>query len=129
MKKITVSIIKFKDKILILKRHENKKFDPNKWEFVSGFIKGNDELKIQATNHVFHETSLKFPKSVQKGQTFEMEDQYGKWQITPFLFEFNSDIVKLNSDHVEYKWIEAKDLKNFNCVNDLEKNLICFGFL
>lgn len=129
MKKLAVSVVMHDNKLLILKRNQDKKFDPGKWEFVSSFIKGKDELKIQATNNVFHETSLKFPKKVIQGQTFEVEDKYGKWQITPFLFEYVSDFVKLTQDHSEYKWIDIKELKNFDCVNGLDKNLVCFGLI
>lgn len=35
---ITLAVVKYKDKFLIGKRAKTKKFAPDKWEFISGFI-------------------------------------------------------------------------------------------
>jgi ADP-ribose pyrophosphatase YjhB (NUDIX family) len=130
MKEITVSVlINKEEKVLLLKRLPDKEFDPEKWEFVSGFVRENKSLEENATEQLFYETAVK-GKLIQTGKSFEVDDQYGKWLIHPFLFETDSIKVKVKDcDHSEYKWVAANTLQKFNCVKDLEKNLESLGIL
>lgn len=42
---VTVGIVKFRDKILILRRSEKKKFFPDLWEFPGGKIKEKESAE------------------------------------------------------------------------------------
>jgi hypothetical protein len=121
MKEIIVAVLKYGSKILILKRNKNKRFDPSRWEFVSSFVKEND-LETFTIKQVLYETGLN-AKLIKKGESFEVNDEYGKWLIHPFLLETDGDKVILKEDHVEYKWINSKELVSYKTVKDLDKNL------
>jgi len=122
MKEITVSVITFENKILLLKRSAKKRYDHGKWEFVSGFVRGG-ELEDQARRQVIHETGLN-PTLVKSGKSYKVKDEYGVWFVHPFLFSSKLEKVKLRpEDHQEYRWINSKDLARFSCVKDLGKNL------
>lgn len=126
MKEIIVVVVKFNDKLLILKRKASKTFDPNRWEFISGFVNNVSDLSKLAENQVIKETGL-YSKTIQKGQDFEVMDEYGKWLIHPFLFESSSDKVVLTNDHSHFKWISKEDLGSVQTVKDLDKNLVALG--
>ena len=125
MFEIIVAVVLFNKKVLILKRKADKRYDPNKWEFVSGFVKEKN-LAVFAEKQVAFETGLKV-KLVRAGKQFEVHDEYGAWLIHPFVFEAENERVKLSSDHVEYRWINADQILNYDCVKDLEKNLEMLG--
>lgn len=121
MREIIVAVVKYNNKILILKRTKEKRFDPSRWEFVSGFL-GEANLETLATKQVLSETKLD-AEITKKGGDFEVNDEYGKWLIHPFLLEADGDNVILGEDHSEYKWINPKELVNYETVRDLDKNL------
>ncbi len=126
MKEIVVAVVQYKKKILLLKRQKNKRYDPEKWEFVSGFINNEQNLQDFAKERVLYETGLR-TTFIKKGDGFKVYDKYGKWLIYPFLFSSESENVKLREDHETYKWIEPNDLPKFNTVHQLSKNLIALN--
>lgn len=108
---------------MILKRQSKKRYDSNRWEFISSFLKNRSSIRQQAKEQVKYETGLDV-RFIKEGKLFEVADEYGKWLIHPFLFTSQSDSVKLRAeDHTSYKWIKKSELSKFNCVKDLEKNL------
>lgn len=122
MKEIIVAIVKYNNKILILKRNLTKRFDPGKWEFISGFMNNEQNLKDFAKERALYETDLDV-RYIKQGTDFKINDKYGQWLIHPFLFSSDSDRVKLKEDHETYRWIEMNELSNFNTVSQLSKNL------
>lgn len=129
MKKITVSVILFKNKILLLKRASTSKYDPGKWEFVSGFVKEDGDIRQQSQKRTLYETGLN-TSFIKQGEDFEVEDEYGKWLIYPFLFSSISDKVQLReTSHTQYKWISLEELSQHDCVKDLDKNLAALKLL
>jgi 8-oxo-dGTP pyrophosphatase MutT (NUDIX family) len=63
------------------------------------------------------------------GKVYEYYDDYGRVIAIPFLLESNSSKVKLSFEHSEYRWIEPKDLKNYDCVPDLVEDVKIFGLV
>src|SRR3989338_7783624 len=84
-KEITVSVVQHGGRILLLRRREDKQFDPGRWEFVSGFVKSAGSLQEQARAQVVFETGLQ-PRLEKEGAAFEVHDECGAWKIHPFLF-------------------------------------------
>lgn len=129
IKKIAVGVVKRGDKFLILHRKSDKKFDPDKWEFVSSFMKDVENLEEYARTQVRKETALEV-KFIKSGEKFKVNDEYGVWLIHPFLFEaYKNNVVLQPEDHSEYEWILAKDLEFYLAVKDLDKNLISLNLL
>lgn len=127
-KEITVSVLKYGDKILLLRRHKNKQFDSGKWEFISGFINGNNSFVNQAKHQVLKETGIDAVLA-KKGYAFKIKDSYGTWLIHPFLFDASTDKAKIVAeDHSEYKWLRPADIKNYDIVEGLMKNLDALNF-
>jgi isopentenyldiphosphate isomerase len=127
-KEIIVAVVKRESTLLLLKRSFSKRFDPDRWEFVSGLGKeGITDWAHFAADRVRHETSL-IVTFVSQGKDFMVTDRYGEWLIRPFLFEASSDEVQVQpDDHDAYRWIKPKELKDLKCVKDLAKNLAALG--
>jgi len=128
MKEIIVAVVQFKRKILLLKRRKNKRYDPRRWEFISGFVAQNINLEDFAREQVLYETGLT-TTFVKKGKDFKVNDEYGEWLIHPLLFSSESEDIKLRNDHETFEWIKINDLSKFNTVKELEKNLIALNLL
>ena len=125
---LAVGIVQFNDQVLVLKRNPNKRFDPNKWEFVSGFIKEHETVEETILREIKEETTL-IPEAIEPGKIFEVNDKYGKWIVIPFLAKVNSTNLKLSEEHTEFKWIKTKELKKFEAVADLKKDLESVGLI
>jgi len=46
-----------------------------------------------------------------------------EWKIFPFLFETENPIIKLNWENSEFKWIDTKELEDYEIVPSLQKVL------
>lgn len=113
----TISVfLKHKDKILILKRSKNVATYQGKWALIHGrFEPGEDPEKI-AKKEIEEEAGIKNTKLLRTGESFVRIDKiYNiKWHIHPFLFESNSDRIKLNWENTAYLWIKPEELKKYN---------------
>ncbi len=126
---IVVGAVKFGDKILLIKRRDDKEFSPGKWELVSGFLKEYETSEEAVVREVKEETDLDC-SIVKYGKLVDVEDKYGRWVIIPYLCEVKGDKVILDpKEHEDFVWIYPKNAKNFNCVADIQKDLEAVGLL
>ena len=126
---IVVGTIEYKGKILILHRTTARHYTPNLWEFVSGFLGEREAAEDAVLREVKEETGL-VAKIKKPGEMFKIEDDGQNWIIIPFLVEVDSDKIKLDSkEHTEYRWIDPKDIKNFDTVKGVFEDLRAVGML
>ncbi len=106
---IAVSVIEYKNKILITKRL-NKNFLPGLWEFPGGKIEKN-ETAIQAIiREVKEETNLTVSNLIFLGN---IKHKYSHFGVNISLFiSFPKSIKSLNLSQ-EYRWIRMKDILNY----------------
>jgi ADP-ribose pyrophosphatase YjhB (NUDIX family) len=118
-----VGIVKFGNKLLLLKRNHNRSSSPDKWQFVSGFIKERESAEDAVLREVKEETDLD-GKIMNSGKVFEVTDNWGRWIILPFLISVTSDKVSIDlNEHSEYKWILPKEVVNFDCVAAIKEDM------
>lgn len=110
---IVTALVKHRDHFLILKRASTKKFAPNKWEFLSGFVEEKEPAEETIMKELEEETKLN-GKIIKSDDPFTFIDEEAKWVVIPFLIEVESKSLSLNNfDHSEIKWITSKEFEKY----------------
>ncbi len=120
---VVTGILKYKDHILILKRSDKVKTNKNKWAGVSGYIEPNDEPLSRSLIEIEEETGLKKEhlKLLKQGNFIYTRDHETLWKIYTFLWEIDTDTIKIDWEHTEYKWISVSELDLFDTVPKLKE--------
>jgi 8-oxo-dGTP diphosphatase len=114
-------------KILILKRSQKVKTMKTKWGGISGYIEQEEPVK-RALKEIAEETGLK-NKNVtllRIGEPLEAVESGSPeitWIVHPFLFSSNTDQIRIDWEHDEYKWINPKEIVNYETVPRLKDAL------
>ena len=98
------------------------------WSGVSGIIENNENPLDRAKIEIFEEIGIrnekiKLLKSIEKIKISSPQYENHEWEVFSFLFETKYAEIKLNWENLEFKWIEAKELKNYETVPSLDKIL------
>ena len=127
---VVTGVVKLKDKVLILKKSKDDYNYPNKWSFCSGFVKEFESAEDTVLREIKEETGLN-AKIIKKGKLLEVKDnKKGKiWVIAVFLCSVNSKKVKICHENQEFRWIAYKDIKKYDCVPGLQKDLKVLGLM
>ena len=106
---VAVSVIEYKNKILITKRL-NKNFLPGLWEFPGGKIEKNETAIKTIVREVKEETNLTVSNPIFLGN---IKHKYSHFGVNISLFiSFPKSIKSLNLSQ-EYRWIRMKDILNY----------------
>ena len=106
---VAVSVIEYKNKILITKRL-NKNFLPGLWEFPGGKIEKNETDIQTIIREVKEETNLTVSNPIFLGN---IKHKYSHFGVNISLFiSFPKSIKSLNLSQ-EYRWIRMKDILNY----------------
>ena len=114
-------------KILILKRSQKVKTMKTKWGGISGYIEQEEPVK-RALKEIAEETGLK-NKNVtllrigEPLEAVESDKPEITWIVHPFLFSSNTDQIRIDWEHDEYRWINPKEIENYETVPRLEDAL------
>ena len=127
---VVTGIVKYKGKVLILKKHQKDHNYPSKWSFCSGFVKEFESAEDSVLREIKEETGLK-AKILKKGKLFQKNDKNKKkhWVIMPFLCKVKSRNINLDHENVDFRWINHKDIKNYQTVPGMEKDLKVLGLI
>jgi len=121
-------VVRNNNKILILKKSPDDWNYPHKWSFCSGYVKEFEAAEDTVLREIKEETGLD-AKIIKRGTLFENEDKKKgkKWIVMPFLCRVNSRKIKLDHENTEFNWIDFKDIKNYDTVPGLKKDLKILG--
>ena len=126
---IVTSIIKYQEKILLLKRSNKVKTMKNVWSGVSGVIESDDESPLsRAKIEIFEEIGL-VEKNIEllksNPQTKIDSPQYKNHtlNIFPFMFKVETPEIKLNWENSEFVWIDPNDIIDYKTVPALKQIL------
>ncbi|OGM01790.1 hypothetical protein A3K72_00235 [Candidatus Woesearchaeota archaeon RBG_13_36_6] len=124
-----VGVVKYKDRILLLKRHSKRSCSPNKWQPVSGYFKEKEAAEDAVLREVKEETGLD-GKIIKAGKVFENKDKWGRWITKLFLIKVKSNKLKLDPhEHSEHRWIKPAEYSKFECIGDIKKDLKVLGLI
>jgi len=108
MIRVAKVVIEKDGKCLLIKRGENSKFFPKKWDFPGGKIRGGEDQKDCAVRETKEETSLKVRLGhlILDGRHIENGE---KIHYKVFSTENFEGKVHLSKDHVDLKWVSRKE--------------------
>ncbi len=121
-------IVKNKDKFLILKKAPDDRNYPNCWSFCSGFAREFEPAEDTCLREIKEETNLD-AEIVKIGKIIEVVDTNNnkRWVISVYLCKADKTDVKLCHENVDFKWITKEELKNYQFVPGLSKDLESLG--
>jgi len=125
-KRVVTCFLESENKILILHRSEQVGSYQGRWAGVSGYIETTADG--QALVEIKEETGLcgEDLKLVKRGKPLLIEDdKLGvKWMVHPYLFHIKDrGKVKTDWEHKEARWIDPKDIGNYQTVPMLKETL------
>jgi 8-oxo-dGTP diphosphatase len=126
---IVTAFIEYKGKVLLLRRSQRVKTMKGKWAGVSGYIEAYERPLVRALKEIEEETGLT-NKSVQvlrEGSTLEAADNMKPdiitWVVHPFYVRTTNNTVNLDWEHDQYKWVNPKEIENYDTVPKLKEAL------
>ncbi len=125
-RQVVTCFLESETKILILRRSEQVGSYQGRRSGVSGYIeKSADE---QALIEIEEETSLcgENLRLIKRGKPLLVKDEKPgvKWVVHPYLFHIEDrNKIKIDWEHKEMKWIEPKDIEDYETVPKLKETL------
>ena len=109
-------VLKFKDKILVVKRNENLNFYPGYWNGISGFLDDNKNFEQKVRQEIKEELGINEEHiiSIRLGEIFDQEEpKYKKtWIVHPVLVKVDTDKISLDWEAQNYQWTDLEKVKN-----------------
>jgi len=120
--------VKFKKKILLLKRSTKVRAYQNKWNTVAGYLDELKPISKKALEEVREELGIDKDNIsiIYFGKSYKFTDSKinKTWIIYSILIELKTKPeIKLDWEHTEYKWIMPEELKHFDTFPKLEESL------
>lgn len=125
MTDVVTCVVLHGGKILILKRSDKVATHKGKWACVSGYVEEGDKILERAMKEVEEETGLlrENIKLEKEGSPINFFDEAEKklWTIHPFLFASDTDSIKIDWEHTEYRWINPAEISLYDTVPKLKE--------
>lgn len=133
----STAIIERRGKYLITQRSFEKKNFPGKWTVPGGGLEVEDYAKLPKTTHDHWYFAIE--KSLRREIKEEVNLEVGKINylldlafissdktptiILSFYCKYKSGKIRLDEDSIDFKWIEAKDVKEYDLVEGLAEEI------
>lgn len=123
-------VVKYKNKILLVKRSKNLRLYPEYWNGISGFLDDKKSLEEKVYQELREELGLskKNILSIRLGQIFDQEElKYNKtWVVHPVLVCVNTDKIKLDWEAENHQWITQNKTKMLKLLPGFDRVLSTF---
>jgi len=125
---VLTCFVKYRDKILLLKRSGKVRAYQGLWNTVAGYLDEIKTIKDKAHEELNEELGIN-KENILKTKLSDPYEFYDKdiqktWIIFPVLVELkNKPAIKLDWEHVDYKWIKPERVDEYNIVPNLDITL------
>jgi len=126
---VTGVFINENNEILLLKRSEHRKDYPNKWNVLSEKIQASENPETCLERGIKERLGILNYQIIRRGEPFvDIDDSIQmKWLVYPYLCKILNEEIKLDAEHVDYRWTKIKDLSDYDCVLGMYKDLETVG--
>lgn len=110
-------------KFLIIKRSEEETHLEGKWEIPGGRIEFGESPEEALKEEVSEETGLKI-KIIEPMDTWKFRKSENEYRVgVDFLCITEEKDVELSSEHDAYRWVEEKELSDYDIYDSIRKSL------
>ena len=114
---VITGIVKYKDKILLLKRNSKMEMHPNRWSFPGGKVIAGETVLEALKREIKEETNLEILDAKRYISDYTFTRPSGKNTIGfCFLVNSNTNNVKLSKEFTEFAWISPEEIENYNII-------------
>lgn len=113
MIEVAKSVITRDKKVLLIKRSLESKFFPDMWDFPGGKREKEELAEEAVVRETEEETSLKIVVDKLIAE-YNYTEQEHNIHFSIFSVKRFDEEVKLSKDHVDFAWVEEKDLEGYN---------------
>ena len=128
MPQVATCILEHDGKILLFKRSNLVGTYRGLWGGVAGYVEELEDPYNTAVKEIQQEAGIGLDalELVRKGEPIEFSDTYDgrryDWIVYPFLFHVKAkQIVRIDWEHEEYRWVTPSELKKFDTVPGLDE--------
>lgn len=108
---VVKGIILHNNKCLIIKRADNDEIGAGKWEFVGGKLEFGEDLEDSLAREVKEEAGLEISIDKLLYATTFYTDPFREVIVLVYKCFAADDIVRLSSEHSDYKWVSEEELR------------------
>lgn len=120
-------VVRYGDKILLVRRNERMKFYPGYWNGISGFLDDTKSVREKAEEEVREEAGIEASRirAIREGAVFEQDEpEYDKtWIVHPVLVDVNTNEIRLDWEAEDYRWVTPEEAKKFKLLPGFGKVL------
>jgi isopentenyldiphosphate isomerase len=124
-------VLKYKNKILVVKRSKDLNFYPDYWNGISGFLDDKRSLNQKVSDELREELGISKTKiiKIQLGEIFDQDEpKYKKtWIVHPVLVEISTDKIKLDWEAQSYKWLTFEEVSKLKLLLGFDRVLKCLS--
>jgi isopentenyldiphosphate isomerase len=125
---VVTVFVKYKEKILLLKRSDKVRVYQGKWNTVAGYLDELRPIREKVLEEIKEELEIEKDNvlSIIFGEPYQFTDKEVNktWIVHSVLVELKEKPnIKLNWEHTDYKWIKQDELRNFDIVPKLDESL------
>ncbi|WP_315118929.1 NUDIX domain-containing protein [uncultured Clostridium sp.] len=110
---VVKGIIKFKNKLLIVKRSDNDDVCPGEWEFPGGKIDFGERPEDALIREIGEEVGLAIKIEGILYTWTTMLNKYKQYIGLNYFCISESDHVTISFEHSDYKWVDEKEIKEY----------------
>jgi 8-oxo-dGTP diphosphatase len=124
---VVTVFLEYDRKILLLRRSLKVRTMQSMWAGVSGYLEDKDPLS-QALKEIQEETGLskEMVKLLCVGKPLEAVESDKPdviWIVHPFLFHSTTNLIRIDWEHDEIRWINPSDIQSYETVPKLKEAL------
>jgi len=122
--KVSTSILMNRGhKILLVKRSKIVSSYQEMWAAISGSIEKDETPEQCAMREIWEETGIRNVKLVKKNEEIYVRNKNIIYTVYTLLFNIETEKVQLNWENTEYRWVDIKELDNYNTVPKLKEEI------
>lgn len=126
-------VVRYRSRILLVKRSEKLHFYPGYWNGVSGFLDDQRSLEEKVRDELWEELGIprRHVRKITLGKIFHQEaPKYGKtWIVHPVLVDVTINRIKLDWEAERFRWVTPRETKRMKLLPGFNRVLASISSL